>query len=775
MKKVLMVALGATMCLPMMAEKLSDVDSLKMFELQELQVRSLRATKNTPVAYTDMGKVELQSVNHGQDVPYILSLTPSITTTSDAGNGIGYTSLRVRGTDPSRINITANGVPLNDPESSTVFWVNMGDFASSVQSMQIQRGVGTSTNGAGAFGATLNMLTESVGMKPFIGIDLNAGSYYSHKETLRFGTGLLKGHWGVQGRLSNIGSKGYLDRASTKLNSYLIQGGYFGDNTVVKFITWNGIEETYHAWNYTSKYEQQLYGRTYNSCGEYYDDNGNRRYYDDQTDNYHQQNYQLHWNQSWSPFWDSHIALHYTKGKGYYQQYQSADNQNLYGMSWKTFGLSATDDVVADLADQQKMDNDFYGVVASLTYNNKKGLQTVLGTGWNHYKGSQFGHIVWTKPGVVSIAPSADSFTPDFEYYRNNSRKTDFNIYGKVNYALLRNLNAYVDLQYRHVHYKLQDPRVMYGVNLDGNYIINNNYNFFNPKFGLNYDITRNHRVYVSYGIGNKEPVRNNFMQQVANPDREDTKAKSERLGDLELGYKYQSEVFSTGVNLYWMHYKDQLVLTGELNAIGEALTKNLSKSYRIGIELEAAWHPIEWFTWNANATISRNRVKDMKVTLNDYVTEVNLGTQPLAFSPDFIMNHILTFKYQGFRASVQCQYVGNQYLTNTGFKEMQCMDEDGNITYETLQLKKHFTTNFDLSYTFKMQKFGMKDAMVGITMYNLFSAKFDNNGWAAPQFEQNSNGSVIAVNGYGARDFGAAGFAPSAPFNVMVNLSANF
>ena len=768
MKKVLMVALGATMCLPMMAETLSDVDSLKMFELQELQVRSLRATKNTPVAYTDMGKVELQSVNHGQDVPYILSLTPSITTTSDAGNGIGYTSLRVRGTDPSRINITANGVPLNDPESSTVFWVNMGDFASSVQSMQIQRGVGTSTNGAGAFGATLNMLTESVGMKPFIGIDLNGGSYYSHKETLRFGTGLLKGHWGVQGRLSNIGSKGYLDRASTKLNSYLIQGGYFGDNTVVKFITWNGIEETYHAWNYTSKYEQQLYGRTYNSCGEYYDDNGNKRYYDDQTDNYHQQNYQLHWNQSWSPYWDSHIALHYTKGNGYYQQYQA-------GASWKQFGLSIDDDLFADLADQQKMDNDFYGVVASLTYDNKKGLQTVLGTGWNHYKGSQFGRIVWAKPGVVSVAPSADSFTPDFEYYRNNSRKTDFNIYGKVNYALLRNLNAYVDLQYRHVHYKLQDPRVMYGVNLDGSYIVNNNYNFFNPKLGLNYDITRNHRVYVSYGIVNKEPVRNNFIQQVKNPDREDAKAKTERLGDLEFGYKYQSEVFSAGANLYWMHYNDQLVLTGEINELGEALTKNLSKSYRIGIELEAAWHPIEWFTWNANATISRNRVKDMKVTLNDYVTEVNLGTQPLAFSPDFIMNHILTFKYQGFRASVQCQYVGNQYLTNTGFKEMQCMDEDGNIIYETLQLKKHFTTNLDLSYTFKMQKFGMKDAMVGITMYNLFSAKFDNNGWAAPQFTQNNNGSVIAVNEYGVRDFWGAGFAPSAPFNVMVNLSANF
>ena len=754
--------------LPMMADQTEDLDTLKMYELQELQVKSLRATKNTPVAFTDMGRVQLQSINHGQDVPYLLSLTPSITMTSDAGNGIGYTSLRVRGSDPSRINITANGVPLNDPESSTVFWVNMGDFASSVQSMQIQRGVGTSTNGAGAFGATLNMLTESIGMKPFIGIDLNGGSYYTHKETLRFGTGLLKGHWGVQGRLSNIGSKGYLDRASTKLNSYLLQGGYFSDNTVVKLITWNGVEETYHAWNYTSKYEQSLYGRRYNSCGLYFDENGNMHYYDDQTDNYHQQNYQLHWNQTWNTCLDSHVALHYTKGKGYYQQYQSE-------APWKQFGMSISDDVYGDLVDQQKMDNDFYGVVASLTYNNHNGLEAILGSGWNHYKGSQFGHIVWTKPGIATEVPSLDSYSPDFEYYRNNSRKTDFNIYGKVNYALLNNLNAFVDLQYRHVHYKLQDPTVMYGVNLDGKYVVDNNYDFFNPKFGLNYDITRNHRVYASYGIGNKEPVRNNFMQQVANPDRADAVAKAERMGDLEFGYKYQSSKFSAGANLYWMHYKDQLVLTGELNAIGEALTKNLAKSYRIGVELEAAWQPVNWFRWDGNATISRNRVKDMKVTLDDGVTEVNLGTQPLAFSPDFIMNHILTFTWHGFKASVQCQYVGDQYLTNTGFREMMCEDENGNTSYETLLLKNHFTTNLDLSYTFDLKKFGAKSATVGVTMYNLFSAKYDNNGWAAPQFTSTDNGRVVAVNNYGVRDCWAAGFAPSAPFNVMFNLSANF
>ena len=305
------------------AAQAEEVDTLKMVELQEVEVSALRASKKTPMAFTDMNKEELKGVNFGQDVPYLLSLTPSVTTTSDAGNGIGYTSIRVRGTDPTRINITVNGIPMNDAESSGLYWVNMGDFASSVQSMQIQRGAGTSTNGAGAFGATINMLTENIGITPFVGIDLAGGSYYSHKETVRFGTGLMGGHWGLQGRLSNIGSKGYLDRASTKLNSYFLQAGWFGDNTVVKFITFNGMEETYHAWNYTSKYEQSLYGRTYNSCGEYWDAEGNRHYYDDQTDNYHQQNYQLVWNQRLTNELNLNAALHYTKGYGYYKEYKT--------------------------------------------------------------------------------------------------------------------------------------------------------------------------------------------------------------------------------------------------------------------------------------------------------------------------------------------------------------------------------------------------------------------------------------------------------------------
>ena len=750
-------------------------DSLKNVELQNVQVVATRASKKTPVAFSNLDKAMIKAVNYGQDVPYLLSLTPSVTMTSDAGNGIGYTSLRVRGTDPSRINITANGIPLNDAESATVFWVNMGDFASSVQSMQIQRGVGTSTNGAGAFGATLNMLTENIGMQPYMGIDLSGGSYYSHKETVRFGSGLISNHWGIQGRLSNIGSKGYLDRAATKLNSYLLQAGWFGDNTVVKVITWNGIEETYHAWNYTSKYEQSLYGRTYNSCGVMgYDANGNpTAYYSDQTDNYHQQNYQLLWNQVLGRELNMNVGLHYTKGQGYYQQYQDQGTQLLYGKSWKTFGMSVDDTVVEDLVDQQKMDNDFYGVVASLNYDNRRNLQAIIGGGWNRYSGDQFGHIVWTKPNIPTTVPEPASLSPDFEYYRNHARKTDFNVYGKATYEFMRGLNAFADLQYRHVGYKLQDPTVMYGVNRDKRYVIDNHYNFFNPKVGLNYDITPQHKVYASYAIGHKEPVRNNFMQQIANPDRADVVAKAERLNDLEGGYKFQSTRFSAGANIYWMNYKDQLVLTGELNAIGEALTKNLDKSYRLGVEVEAAWQPLHWLRWDANATWSRNRVKDMVVTLTDG-TNVNLGDQPLAFSPSLILNNILTLTCQGLKASVQSQYVSDQYLTNTGFSDMECQDANGNTTYETLLLKKHFATNLDLSYTFTLLPLDIRQCVVGLTLYNIFSAKFDNNGWAAPQLVSDG-GKVKAVNQWGVRDSGAAGFAPSAPFNVMAHLSVEF
>ena len=741
-----------------MTTQAADIDTLKSVALQNVEVVSIRATRKTPVAFTNMSKEQLKAVNHGKDIPFLLSLTPSITMTSDAGNGIGYTSLRVRGTDPSRINITANGVPMNDAESSTVFWVNMGDFASSVQSMQIQRGVGTSTNGAGAFGATLNMQTENIGTKPYFGIDLSGGSYYSHKETMRFGTGLINGHWGIQGRLSNIGSKGYLDRASTKLNSYFLQAGWFGDNTVVKFITFNGVEETYHAWNYTSKYEQQLYGRTYNSCGEYYDADGKTHYYDNQTDNYHQQNYQLIWNQRLNNELNFNAALHYTKGQGYYEEYKRKRTLFEYDLD-KTMTWAKS-----DLVRQKKMDNDFYGAVASIVYDNKQNLQATIGGGWNKYKGDHFGLIKWVKSPV-------DVLMPDHKYYDDKTKKTDFNIYGKVTYDLLAGLSAYVDLQYRHVGIKMDGPTDE--INWDTNqrivYDMDKSFNFFNPKFGINYNINPNHKVYASYAIAHKEPTRNNFQNSL---NAELDMPKAERLNDLEIGYKYQSKVFSAGANFYWMDYKDQFVLTGEIDKIGEAITRNLPKSYRLGVEVEAAVKPVDWFRWDVNATWSKNRVKEITVQLADN-SVANLGDQPLAFSPDWIANNIFTFNYKGLKASIQSQYVSKQYLTNTGFKSYQTLDDNGQLTDVSMMLDGHFTTNIDLSYSFKLPKLGIKDATVGVTLYNLFSAKYDNNGWAAPCYDK-VDGKVVAT-GWGTSDLYEAGFAPSAPFNMMGHLSINF
>ena len=747
-----------------LAAQSEETDTLKSVELQNVQVVSTRATRKTPMAFTNMGKEQLKAVNHGQDIPYLLSLTPSVTMTSDAGNGIGYTSLRIRGTDPSRINITANGIPMNDAESAQLYWVNMGDFASSVQSMQIQRGVGTSTNGAGAFGATLNMQTENVGIEPFVGIDLSGGSYYSHKETLRFGTGLLGGHWGIQGRLSNIGSKGYLDRASTKLNSYFLQAGWFGDNTMVKFITFNGVEETYHAWNYTSKYEQALYGRTYNSCGEYYDEEGNTRYYDNQTDNYHQQNYQLIWNQRLCDVLNLNAALHYTRGDGYYEEYKRKRTLLEYDLDpQETWAKS-------DLVRQKKMLNDFYGVVASLNYNNHQNLQATLGGGWNKYDGDHFGYVTWVKSPVAALQPN-------HKYYDDNAKKTDFNVYGKVTYDFVPGLNAYVDLQYRHVGIKMVGPTDE--INWDTNkrivYDMKESYDFFNPKFGLNYDITSNHKVYASYAIAHKEPTRNNFQNSL---NAELDQPKAERLNDLEVGYKYQSQLFTAGANLYWMDYKDQFVLTGEIDKIGEAITRNVPDSYRLGVELEAALKPIDWFRWDVNATWSKNRVKGITVQLMDGGV-ADLGNQPLAFSPDFILNNILTFSYRGAKASVQSQYVSEQYMTNTGFKSYQTHDDNGQTHDDNgqlvdvgMMLDGHFTTNVDLSYNFQLPKLGIKDVTVGLTLYNLFSAKFDNNGWAAPAFTQ--QGDKVIATGWGESDQYEAGFAPSAPFNMMAHLSVS-
>ena len=749
----------------------AESDSLRTITLQDVQVVSLRATSKTPMAFTNISREDINKQNHGQDVPFLISFTPSVTTTTDAGAGIGYTGLRIRGVDPSRINITANGVPLNDSESSLVYFTNMGDFASSLQSMQIQRGVGTSTNGAGAFGATVNMLTENINAKPYVNFSTSVGSYGSHKETLRFSTGLINHHFGLQGRLSNIGSDGYIDRATSRLNSYFLQAGYFNDNTSVKFITFNGTEKTYMAWNYTSKYEQSLYGRRYNSCGLYYDAEGKARFYDDQYDNYHQQHYQLHWNQLMGTDWKLNVALHYTHDSYDYDQMKS--NKKLY--QWL---LTDDKSMRANIVQRKEGVKDFYGAIASLNFDNHNGLTANVGGGWNHYQSDRTGRVMWVGSpyykGAESTALPLANLKPGFKYYDNDSKKTDLNFYGKVNWEFAKGLSAFADLQYRHINFQMDGPIG----DMDSNdkmidIKLNNNFDFFNPKFGLNYEITPNHRVYASYAIAHREPTRDHYEEHYGE------EIKAERMGDVEVGYQFQSEHFTAGINLYHMHYKDQFVLTGELDDEGVAITKNIDKSYRMGIELEAAWKPVDWFRWDANATFSKNRAKNMKVTLDDYSTVVNVGETPLSFSPGFIFNNIFSFNYKGFDAAIQSQFVGEQYLTNYGVKEMTCWSDwamdDAHKTTETLMLKKHFTTNIDLSYQFSIPQWSLKSARVGVTLYNVFSAKFDNNGWAAPQFRQDSNGNVYAVNTWGLRDSEAVGFAPSAPFNFMAHLDINF
>lgn len=729
------------------------IDTTKSYQLQNVQVVSTRATRKTPVAFSDLSKRQLKTLNYGKDLPSLLNFTPSVTMSSDAGTGFGYTGIHIRGTDPTRINITANGIPMNDAESSAVYWVNIGDFASSLESVQIQRGVGTSTNGAGAFGASINLQTDNIGLHPYGSIDLSAGSYGTHKETFRFSTGLLGGHWGFQGRLSNIGSDGYIDRASVKLNSYFLQGGYFADNTVVKFVTFNGTEKTYHAWDYASKAAMEKYGRTYNPCGKYTDADGNTTFYDNQTDNYHQQHYQLILNQTLGHDWTLNTALHYTHGFGYYEQYK--EGQKLY-----KYLLTSALGAKSDLVRQKKMKNDFYGAVASVNYDNHSGLSLNIGGGWNKYDGDHYGNVIW-------VRQFSGKLNPNHKYYDNNAKKTDGNIYGKLNYELVKGLNAYVDLQYRHITYKTTGTSQEFDDNKQQKPLnVDRHYNFFNPKFGLTYHFAPEHTIYASYAIAHKEPTRNDFENMLA--EKDPVTPQPERLNDLELGYQYQSAVFNAGVNLYYMDYDNQFVLTGAQDSNGEMVARNIKDSYRMGVELMAGIRPFEGFRWDVNATWSKNRAKNTTVTVINpdwTLSYANVGTTHLSYSPDLIVGSVLSYEYKGLRAALMSKYISEQYMTNSGYKEF--LNTDGK-TYTRAMLDAMFVNDLDLSYTFKLR--GLKSATVGLTIYNVFNEKYESNGSSSMNFK-NDNGKIVAYDG----GWAWATFSAQAPTHVLAHLSFTF
>ncbi len=634
-------------------------DTTKVNLLDEVLVSAVRVTTKTPVSFTNLDRKEIKLRNLGQDIPILMNYMPSVVTTSDAGNGVGYTGIRVRGSDATRVNITINGIPYNDAESSGTYWVNMPDFASSVESLQLQRGVGTSTNGAGAFGASLNLLTDSFSNEATGEISNAAGSFTTRKHTVKFSSGLLNNHaeknltrgFELAGRLSNIDSQGYIDRASSDLKSYFLQVTYVGKTTLIKALVFGGKEKTYQSW-YGVDGETLNNERTFNYAGMFTDINGDTRYYDNQTDNYQQDHYQLHWNERLSENWSSNMALHYTKGKGYYEEYQNAQNFADYGLT--PILIEATIINTTDLIRQKWLDNDFYGTTFSANYKKDK-LDIIIGGGWNNYKGKHFGKVIWAR--YASSSELGDN------YYNDVATKTDGNIFAKVNYQVTDKISLYGDLQYRNVNYKADGIQPT---------LVNDTFNFFNPKAGMNYSFNAKNIFYFSYAKANREPNRTDY---------EGGNVKSEKLDDYELGWRYVSEKIKINTNIYYMAYKDQLILTGNLDNVGNPIRSNSEKSYRLGLEVDAIIAFTKKIIIRPNFTLSQNSNVDLKVA------GANVGTKDIAYSPSVIAGNILVYKpTESLQVAWLSKYVGEQFMNNIELPAAKLVDylvNDFNIAYE--------------------------------------------------------------------------------------------
>ncbi len=679
--------------------------------LDDLVVTSTRASGKSPLAYSKVTKEDIAGINLGRDLPFLLSNTPSFVATSDAGAGVGYTGFRIRGTDAGRINITINGIPMNDAEEQQVFWVNTPDLSSSLENIQIQRGVGTSTNGAGAFGASINMQTEKLNSKPYAEISSSYGSFNTNKNTLKAGTGLLYDKFAFDARLSGIYSDGYIDRASTDMKSYYFSGAYYLPKTMIKAIIFGGVEKTYHAWNGVPG-DSLATNRTYNSCGSYWE-NGIEKYYDNQTDNYDQRNYQLHITHTFNSNWNMNAALHYTRGIGYYEEYKDDEKLKKYGLPpfyVSTDGFTITELKKTDLIRQKWMDNDFYGGVFSFNYTAKK-ISATLGGAANQYLGDHYGYITWFQNAV-----NVDN---NYEWYKNDSKKTDANVYAKINAELYQGLTVFADMQYRFVDLKMHGIKDKYDDNgmpivIDEHPI----FKFFNPKGGLHYELNKNNLFYASVAVANREPTRNNYTDAAENEQ-----PVSERLTDYEVGYQFKNKYLSLSANYYFMDYKDQLILTGKVNEIGEPLTSNIPDSYRTGVELIAGVKITNWLTWSGNLTLSSNKIKnfteydvDEYDAAGDWIgTRVNyLGTTDIAYSPDITAGSLFSFSYKSFSAGLQTNYVGGQYVDNT--------------SNDNRRLDAYTVSNLYLGYSLKIK--GLKSIDFNLSLNNLFDYKYSSNGY---------------------------------------------
>ena len=699
-------------------------DSLegKKITLDEVFVSAIRATKESPVTFTNLTKEDLKPRNLGQDIPILLNFMPAVVTTSDAGAGVGYTGIRVRGSDATRVNVTINGIPYNDSESHGTFWVNMPDFASSIQSLQLQRGVGTSTNGAGAFGASLNIATDGISDEAYGQISSSIGSFNTLRNNLKFSTGLLNDHIEISGRLSRINSDGYIDRASSELDSYFLQGAFKNENTLLKVVLFGGHEVTYQAW-YGIDAATLEFDRTFNPSGIYTDENGNTQFYENEVDNYKQNHAQLLWNQKLNDSWNTNLALHYTRGRGFFEQFKEDEDFSTYGFSPLT--IDGEEVNTTDLIRRRWLDNDFYGTVFSANYY-KENLNLILGGGWNAYNGKHFGEVIWAE-----FAPNSSIRD---RYYDDDSKKTDLNVFAKTNYKLNNHWSLFGDLQYRTVGYK---------ANGDDTGLVDDTFNFFNPKVGATYDLNQNNNFYLSYAVANREPNRNDYEN--GNP-------KPEKLNDFELGWRYLSSDVQINTNLYYMNYKDQLVLTGELNDVGAPLRENVGDSYRFGLEIEANIALGNKFVISPNIALSSNKNKDFVFQRDGAIQ--NLGNTNIAFSPDIIFgNRISYMPLEDLQISLFSKYVGKQYM--------------GNINSEGSVLEGYSQTDLNMQYVIETNSF-IKSITISALVNNIFNAEFVSNGyfftyddtWSAP-------GQTTTIEG--------AGYYPQAGTNFLLGATLNF
>ena len=688
--------------------------------LDEVVVQSIRVNNTSPITHSNVYKKELSTRNLGQDLPVLLNYLPSVVTTSDAGAGVGYTGIRIRGVSAQSTNITINGIPFNDPESHGTFWVNLPDFTSSVESLQVQRGVGTSTNGSGAFGASINILTDAISETPYAEISNSVGSYNTLKHTVKFSTGKLNQSFELSGRLSKIDSDGYIDRAFSDLKSYFIQGTYSKGNTLIKALSFGGHEKTYQSWYGLSK-EQLLENRRQNPYT-----------YENEIDNYKQDHYQFHWNQKLNQNWSTNLGLNYTYGRGYFEQYREDDSVGTYGgILISDIDSDGNETGTTDLIRRRWLDNDFYVINASAKYTGNR-LDMIFNSSYSTYSGDHYGEIVWARNF------SKDSSVRD-RYYDGNGKKTDFSVFAKASYDLSDELELYGDVQFRNVTYKTS------GITSDlVNMLIDESFGFFNPKFGLSYKIRPNSILYGSYSRANREPSRSDYE---ANEN-----IRPEQLNDFEIGWRYKKNDLRFNLNTYYMLYNEQLVLTGELDDVGSPIRTNSGSSYRIGIESELELKLSSNLSLRNNFTLSSNKNKKILSKFNGSVFD--FGKTNISFSPNLISSNSLIFSpNNNLMISFLSKYVGKQYMGNT--------DAVNSI------LDSYFVNDINFSYKI-ISNLVFDEIIFSGLVNNVFNNEYVSNGYYYTYDDTwSSPGQVTTLDG--------AGYYPQATRNFLLGLTLKF